>query len=230
MGYTAFQVIYRMRKKVTLGILVLILSLAAVSAACAHQPRIVSGYKVVEIRNTDVSQAFYGELDGRPQEFILTLQDKPDLYLGLLVPDIANIKTDISLVLAGEGNEYVLDGLQYTWEYFYEEYAGDGYLQGPELTKALPRGKYTIKVYSPRNLGKYVLVVGKKEVFSPSEIWNMVKSLPYLKIKFFNKSVLHVFDGKVGKAELIIVVVIIGLFMLIVVRFRKRSRRAAIIK
>jgi hypothetical protein len=63
----------------------------------------------------------------------------------------------------------LLDGCFYNWTKFHEEFANDNYLSGPEFSKDNSTGKYKIKVSNTANLGKYILVVGKKEKFSISE-------------------------------------------------------------
>jgi dipeptidase E len=66
-------------------------------------------------------------------------------------------------------------------------------LQGPSLEKQLAAGKYKIEVFSKDNQGKYVLVVGQKEVYDVPSILNAYWQLPFLKVTFFKTSVLQFF-------------------------------------
>ena len=169
----------------------------------AHQPRIVSNDFTV-ISNPEISQAFYGELKGVPAEFQIKSDSEFSLYVGILVPDIPNIKKDISVEIYkidGEKKEMLamLDGTKFDWFAFYEEFGGDNYFWGPEykaeesltaiglMGKIVPAGDYRIKVYSPSNLGKYSLVTGYLESFPFTEILNALILVPKLKLNFFNK-------------------------------------------
>lgn len=115
-------------------LIVLILSFS-VSFVFAHQPRLVES-DYVRVENPEVSQAFYDELTG--QEDIYTIESKEpfSLYVGLLVPDIPVIQTDISARITKMSDpdfEVILDGTQHTWTPYYEPHAGDHYLTGPSF-------------------------------------------------------------------------------------------------
>ena len=102
------------------------------TASSAHQPRFVTENLTV-IYNPEISQAFYGELNGNPEYFQINSGKEFNLYLGILVPDTKNIEKDVSLKL---NNEIILNGLNFTWTYFFEEFAGDNYYKGLNLSKS----------------------------------------------------------------------------------------------
>jgi len=111
------------------------------------------------------------------------------LYVGILVPDLEGIDKDVSVEISREDLHIeetpvqeqeeeevpiLLNGLEYEWTRLYEPFAGDWYWEGPEFRgnppeEELPQGvkvdegTYTLKVFSPDNEGKYVLVVGERE-------------------------------------------------------------------
>jgi hypothetical protein len=133
----------------------------------AHEPRLVQDNQLVLIKNSEVSQAFYGELKGHEAIYLIDLKKEQDLYLQILVPDLPGIAKDKSVsveYLPELGRPAVsflkLNSGAADWKKFYEEYAGDNYWQGPEDKKPAEPGYYLIKVTSPDNEGKYVLVVG----------------------------------------------------------------------
>ena len=100
------------------------------------------------------------------------------------------------------------------WAKYYEEFAGDNYLKGPEKTIYLKAGDYTIKVGNPDNTGKYVLVVGQKEAWSVKEIINTLTVLPTLKKDFFETSPWKAYNNRVGLLALglvIVLVIVLGL-------------------
>ena len=193
--------------KRTFYILILpILIFGFFSIAEAHQPRLIyktetSLEKPYIINNYDVSQAFYGELSGKSDFYSVAIHNPDNLYLQLLAPDLKDANTDFSaeVSLIWENNSkfvFKLSGGE--WGKYHEEYANDDYLQGPEKTLALGKGLYQIKVFNPKNEGKYVLVVGKKESFPIGEIINTAISLPSLKIDFFDKPFWTAYYNKAG--------------------------------
>jgi len=222
-----------MRKTLFIAICVLFLSAKAV--ALAHQPRLVeSDFTLIE--KPEVSQAFYGELKGEPDFFQIQAEKPIKLYVGILVPNVENIDKDVSVEVSKDDEfYYLLDGLNFEWQAFYEEFAGDDYFKGSELSAeeegGLPQGVeaeagvYTLKVFSPDNQGKYVLVVGEKEEFPLNETIKTIVVLPQLKL-FFNKSPLTAYFNLIGLFMLIFLLFVLGISVLIfflVKRIRKQG-------
>jgi len=160
----------------------------------SHQPRIVFGTGVTGIINPEVSQAFYGELNGSPAFFEIR-SDKPfELYVGILIPALEGESKDKSVNVTMEGKQIIfLDATNSNWSYFYEEFGGDGYYSGPDSRMNVSAGTFRIEVFSPTNKGKYSFVVGEKEEFPIGESINALILLPTLKSWFFNKSPLEAF-------------------------------------
>lgn len=185
----------------------------------AHQPRLVTGNQATVITKPAVSQAFYAELRGTPALYSLRVAGPTDLYFGLLVPDVPGRRGDfVAELLAGElGFEpplAVLDGASSEWDGFYEPFAGDQYLKGPESTVTLPPGDYLIRVTSRDNLGKYVLAVGREERFSPAELWETITRLPAVK-RYFGKSPWLALANLMGVFILLGLVAVVGTVWLI---------------
>ncbi|MBW3004561.1 hypothetical protein KY310_01910 [Candidatus Woesearchaeota archaeon] len=179
-------------------------SFMLVTAAAAHQPRIVTK-ELTQIQNPEISQAFYGILDNSPEYFEIKSAVPFKLYVGLLVPDVEYIDTDVSAkIISNEQVLFQLNGSAFEWTYFYEEFAGDSYYKGPEKEIEVSPGTYSIAVFSPDNQGKYVLVVGKKEEFPLKEWVNTFVTLPKLK-KFFDKSPFTAFFNLIGLSLLILI-------------------------
>lgn len=170
--------------------------------AQAHQPRIVENEKT-EIRNPEISQAFYGELQGGPKTFVIESDKDFDLYLQLLVPKTTNPDARYSAVafestdqgripvasISGEGQE---------WREYHEEFANDGYLQSQGTEYQARSGKYEVDVFGNGDSGKFVLVIGKAESFPASEIWNALVVVPQLKKEFFQTTPLTLVWTKFG--------------------------------
>ena len=194
-------------------IILLALFLLVPEILLAHNPRIVKA-KITEIQNPENSQAFYGELRGSEAEFVINSDKEFSLYAGILVPDIKNIRTDISaeIYTLKDGKKEtlaLLEGSKHQWKPFHEEYGQDNYLWGPEYKaedskgdelkgRSVPAGSYRIRVFSPANLGKYVFVVGTLEVWPAKEIINAMLKVPILKLTFFEEPVLKVLLSKFG--------------------------------
>jgi len=200
------------------------LSFSLAPAVLAHEPRYIKDDQPVVIKNPDVSQAFYGELKGEPAYYLINLKRTQDLYFQILVPDLPGIEKNKTVTVeylpefgAKPENFIKLSPDSAVWKNFYEEYAGDNYFKGPEEKKPGEAGYYIIRVDSPDDAGKYVLVVGEKEEFPAGEMAKALITIPQLKTQFFNKPVWQSFQGKLGKY--------FGLSLLILIVFGYMFRR-----
>lgn len=217
-----------------------LLSLFFSTVVHAHQPRLVHNFGNIEVNNPEVSQAFYGELVGDPVLYKIESKEPFTLYISILVPDVTYIDKDISAYVYKKNESKkeliaTLDGLNYKWSGFYEEFAGDNYFQGPEFKsedliglykkgKEVEAGTYIIEIFSPDNLGKYVFVVGEKEEFPISEIVNVFKTLPELKVEFFGKSIFTIFFNRIGLFLFIFFVFSISIYFLLKLKFFPKKK------
>lgn len=200
-----------------------ILSLAIGSAVLAHQPRLVESDFTL-IQNPEVSQAFYGELNGQPHYYQIQAGGSIHLYVGILVPDVEDIDQDVSVEISKDGEFYrLLDGRNFAWQAFYEEFGGDDYFEGPEMTAEAEAGIYVLKVLSPDNYGKYVLAVGEREEFPINEMMNTLINLPRLK-KFFGKSPWQAFTAPIVFRFMVLPLLAL-IVLLFVIFFWVRHRR-----
>jgi len=190
-----------------LFLLIIIFLFSSVGVAYAHQPRLIyskQGY--INIRNPEVSQAFYDELKGQVRDYYITSDKDFELYINLLVPEEVNrngrYSAKVFLLESGDKESEIafIDGLPYDWQEFYETFGRDYYLKGPEFTKQVSAGEYKIEVFSTDNQGKYVLAVGKKEAFDVQSVLNVYWQIPLLKISFFKTSALQFFLTPFGIA------------------------------
>jgi hypothetical protein len=199
--------------------------------AFAHQPRLVGDRPSIEVRDPEISQAFYARLAGDPQTYTIRIEVPLRLYVNILVPDVQGIETDYEAVIsrvAADRDEILarLDGRAYEWRPFYEPFGGDRYKLGPEYDELVPPGTYVVIVTSPDNLGKYVLAVGKVEKFPLGEMVRTIFTLPKLK-KYFGKSPLTAFFNLTGVFLLLATGALAGLAALFfLIRGRRRSRAA----
>lgn len=184
-------------------IFVLFLSFGAISA---HQPRIdtettVTVENPIIVENPEISQAFYGKLNGNPVYYQIK-SDKPfQLYVNLLVPTSPGEGGEfVSAEVTDESGKVVmfLNGTSSTWTPYFEEFGGDNYLKGPEATLQVPAGTYTIKVFNSQNQGKYSIAIGKIEAFPANEALITIFTLPLLKQQFFAKPITTLFFQFVG--------------------------------
>jgi hypothetical protein len=178
-------------------------------AAMAHQPVIVGNGGTIKIEDPEMSKAYYGELSGAPAIYTINSSKPFELYLNLLVPEIEGEKTDKSAEIMKDGKvSEGIDGLNYFWFDWYEPFGDDYYRKGPEIDTRAEAGIYYIKVYSPDNLGKYVLAVGKIEKFSIGETLQTLKTLPTLKKDYFGKPAWTAYNNYIGLVFFIVFVLI----------------------
>jgi hypothetical protein len=220
-------------------ILVSILLLTFTFISSAHQPRLTYGdtltfEKPAVINNPDISQAFYGELKkGEPDHYAVTLSKDFPFYISVLTPDNANAAKEVSVMMISTNPPLSsipleLDGKNFPWTKYYEEFAGDNYFKGPETEKTLRAGEYMIVVSAKDNVGKYVLVVGKTESFPFVESIKTILALPSLKMTFFETSFFTIFSGIIGKGLLILIaiiaILIFGIYKITRRILRKRKK------
>jgi dipeptidase E len=235
--------------KITLSALVLTIFsfLTAGTVVWAHQPNLVfqqSGD--VEITNPETSQAFYDELKGSSKNYFITSDKNFTLYVNLLVPELANRKGRYSaniFSIAGEREEQIatINGATTEWKEYYESFARDYYLKGPELEQQLSAGRYKIEIFAANsavqadNVGRYVLVVGKNENYDFKAFLNLYWQIPILKLKFFNSDITQFFFtyffiaavGVIG--AILIIIALLNYFIGVIKESIKKSNAKTIL-
>lgn len=218
-------------------IILLAALLLAPAVGSAHLPRLVES-NITNVENPEISQAFYGELRGVPDIYVIDSDTSFRLYASLLVPATEGIEKDVSVKICREGsndsNCTVLDGMSHEWTPYYEEFGGDYYYDGPELITdqdgktvkgiEVGPGKYILKVFSPDNKGKYVLVVGEKEKWSPIEFLNTVYLMPKLKSDFFERPAHEAYFNIFGIFILLIFISATGAIWVLVRKYRRKGK------
>ncbi len=173
----------------------------SISTVVAHQPRLETGTNVsmnnpIVVQNPEISQAFYSTLHSNPDYYKIQSDVPFKLFLNLLVPTSPGIQGDFvsAEVLDANGNVLLtLNGTNSTWTPMFEEFGGDNYLSGPEVTKQMPAGTYFIKVFNAENQGKYNIAIGDIESFPIDESITALVTIPLLKEQFFGKPVTKLF-------------------------------------
>ncbi|MFA6022819.1 MAG: hypothetical protein WC781_01905 [Candidatus Pacearchaeota archaeon] len=216
-----------MKKGVLIFGLLFIFLLAFVSA---HQPRIVFGVdnsanNPVIVKNPEISQAFYGILNGKPDYYLVNSEGNFNLYVGMVTPYEQEIK-DFNFEIYKENKLIeIFNGSEIKWVEFYEEFGGDKYWQGSEFDENVSAGSYLIKVYNSDNQGKYSLAIGKAESFPLDESLKTLFILPRLKKEFFGKSYFSLFEGKIIQWLSLLVLFLIIIIMIIYIFVRKYMKK-----
>jgi uncharacterized membrane protein len=175
--------------KIIAKVVVVFLAIIILPAtAAAHQPKIAE-QNPVTVNEPEISKAYYGELDNGPDSYRVYSDQKFNLYVNILVPDIAGQSTDISAKILKEGRLIAeLRGQDFDWQRFYEPFGADSYLMGPEFDELVEPGNYRIEVSSRQQKIKYSLAIGKIESFGLVDSWRAISTIPLLKSDFFGKS------------------------------------------
>jgi len=161
----------------------------------------VSVENPILVENPEISQAFYGQLNGEPAYYQIKSDQPFQLYVNLLVPTSPGQGGEfISAEVTDQTGKVVmfLNGTNSTWAPYFEEFGGDYYLKGPEATLQVPAGTYTIKVFNSQNQGKYSIAIGKIETFPANEALAALFTLPLLKEQFFAKPLSTLFFEFIG--------------------------------
>lgn len=171
----------------------------------------------------EVSKVYYGELTGEPDVYVIEASEPFDLYVNLLVPDIAGQKKDVSAAVLKDGAQMgLLDGLNFKWKQFYEPFGADTYWMGPEYKARAEAGAYAIRVWSSGNDSKYSLAIGEIEAFGGKEVLNALTLIPELKKNFFNESPINFIVSPFGWGLIVIMYILAFLFGLIYRAILKR--------
>ncbi|MDP1833357.1 MAG: hypothetical protein Q8L11_00290 [Candidatus Moranbacteria bacterium] len=214
-----------MKYKYLLAIIFLAGFFSGAGISQAHQPRVVFGETAVRVEEPEISKAYYGELEGRPDSFWIR-SDKPfDLYANVLVPDVPGARKDISFEIKKDGESLVAsDGVGFRWTNFYEPFAGDNYFKGPEYKTRAEAGSYEIKVSNPGNTGKYALAVGETESFAIGGALEAIAAIPRIKKDFFGESALSAYLNQITLLLLAIISALAGIIWLWVLAYRKKRK------
>ena len=187
-----------------MGILIIVIFLS-ISMAFAHQPRLASDNSTIAnpivVKNPEISQAFYGKLNGNPAYYKIQSNKQFQLYANILVPDIPGASSQLMSVQITDSSGKtigMLDAQNSTWTPYFEEFGGDNYLKGPEFNQTVPAGTYYLKVFNGDNQGRYSLAIGDIESFPPAETLNTLFLLPIIKANIFQVPVAELFIQFLG--------------------------------
>lgn len=189
-----------------MSIIMLFILVLSLGAASAHQPRLELGVNSsqanpIVIQNPEISQAWYGNLNGQPDYYKINSTKPFELLVNILVPQGPGISSDfVSAQVTDSSGKTIanLGGNQSSWTPMFEEFGGDYYLQGPTFDQNVSAGTYYIKVYNENNTGKYSLATGAIEAFPPYESLKALITIPLLKEQIFGKPVTSLFFEFVG--------------------------------
>ena len=218
-------------KHSNLGVMTLILLfvfILSIGAVSAHQPRLELGVNSsmtnpIVIQNPEISQAWYGNLNGQPDYYKISSTKPFELFVNILVPQSPGISSDfVSAQVTDSSGKTIamLGGNQSSWTPMFEEFGGDYYLQGPTFDQNVSAGTYYIKVFNQNNTGKYSLATGAIEAFPPYESLKALISIPLLKEQIFGKPVTVLFFEFLG-----IILALGTIMVLAVMTFMARKSR-----
>lgn len=204
------------------------------SLAFAHQPRITES-RLTQVPSPEISKAYYGKLTGEPDVYVIKASEPFDLYVNVLVPDIAGQKKDVSAVVIKDGDTEkplaVLEGINFEWKKFYEPFGADTYWMGPEYKARAEAGTYEIRVWSSNNDSKYSLAIGEIEAFDGKEGLNALTVIPELKRDFFEVSPISFIKSPFGWGLIVAMYLLAGIvglaYRAILKRVAKNSSRGA---
>jgi len=198
----------------------------------AHQPRLTEA-RITFVPEPEVSKAYYANLEGGPDKYVIESAVSFNLYVNLLVPDVANQSKNIYAKIikkigdkentATETQVAFLDGKNFQWKGFYEPFGADYYYMGPEFDAQVASGTYEVVVWSDTNNDKYSLAIGKIEKFDSQEIFNVYRIIPKLKTDFFETSPLTFIYSPFGWILLVLIFFFALLVWFIYKLFLKRK-------
>lgn len=215
-------------RKLALNFFVFLLLAAASAVQAAYLPYLEEGSVKVAVSRPEISQAHYGWLDGAPAIYSISSSKPFRLYLNLMSPQLSDARVDFSANIYKDGQlMHSLNGVDFTWLAYYEPFASDYYLRGPEYDINAQPGNYLVEIYNSANRGDYVLSMGRSEDRSLGEFLRAMWVLPDIKEKFFGKNrweAYNGFGGLVAGGLLVVLLVVIFLVTYEIRRLRLKKR------
>ena len=127
------------------------------SIASAHIPELVLAdrnytLEPVLVKDPEVSYAYYGRMQGSPQQYKIVSEKPFLLYVSLLVPYVGQEeKSEVEFHIWNNGKKIVMMHNYTNWSRWYEPVGGDWYLQGPSHESRVDSGEYIVEVHSKTN-------------------------------------------------------------------------------
>lgn len=187
-----------------------------------HQPRITES-RLTKVLDPEISKAYYAELSGEPDVYIIEASEAFDLYVGILVPDVKDPKKDVKAEIK-KGDEVLitLGGENADWKIFFEPFGQSTYWDGGEYKTRAEAGSYSVVVTSINNDSKYSLAIGEIEAFDGKEGVNALSLIPELKRDFFEESPISFIKSPFGWGLIVVMYLLAGVAGLIYRAILKR--------
>lgn len=224
---------FKLSKIIPFAILALLVFISAPGPAFAHQPRLVNS-ETTQVVDPEISKAYYATLTGSPHFYTIDSKEPFDLYVNVLVPDIAGQKKDVSATILKVGDKgpfATLVGPSFDWKKFYEPFGADTYWMGPEYKARAEAGTYEIRVSSSNYDSKYSLAIGEIEAFDGKEGMNALTLIPQLKKDFWGESPIGFISSPFGWGLIVamyLLAFIVGfIYRAILKKFARQSAHGA---
>jgi len=224
-----------LHKTLLVGVFSLATALVGFDTVSAHVPVLVHPQHVddyIVVEDTQLSQAFYGELQNFPHTYSFRIDTPTSFYAEILVPDIVDTKNIISAILIKEESAgYVsavarLRAEDAEWISRFEFFGGDSYRHGPSFEDPLEAGEYRLEVHSNENIEKYVLVIGTEEAM-PIGYFELIRRIAHVK-EFFGKSQFMIIQSPFVYMPIVLILTILAVYLLYIRRRQKRTHISSV--
>ncbi len=182
--------------------------------AFAHQPRLTTT-TFTQVVDPEISKAYYGASLSEPHVYKISSANPFDLYVNILVPDIAGQDKDVSFNIIKTGNPtpiFTGDAEKSEWKKLSEPFGHDKYWQGPEYKAKADAGEYTVTVWSKNPASHYSLAIGEIESFDFKETVNTINLIPTIKKTVFNKNPIDFILSPIGAGYVLIMYILAFIF------------------
>ncbi len=207
-----------MRKKI-LFFIAFSIFLSAPLLGLAYEPVLVLGGAGYETKYSETAKGYYSRLIGVPMKFRFNLEESADLDVYLRIPDVPDADKNVTASLrykdeSGEFKKLDLIKPATEWEYYRDEFSGNGYYLGPEAHVKVASGTQTILISSePDNEKPFVLIVGKNEDESLGSKYRTMIELGKIKNIVYSEFPLTAYYNYYGVLLLVPSILIFGLLI-----------------
>ncbi|GEM_PF-1266369 len=157
-----------MREKKYIASFVFLLVIMPI-AVFAYEPRFAGSEVKYDVEDPIHEIGYYAKLPGKPARYVINFAEPGELKAVLRIPDVPWATKNVMMHVNykdqnGESQKADLIFEEDEWNYYKDEFTGNGYFLGPEFFVEVASGTHTITISSlPDNEKPYVLIIGNRE-------------------------------------------------------------------
>jgi hypothetical protein len=200
---------------ISLAVLIVFLPITVL----AYEQRYAGSSSGYNISNPETAVGYYAKLPGKTARYVLYFEEPGGLHAELRIPDIPSADKNAMMQIYykdqnGESNSLDLAYSEEEWEYYKDDFSGNGYYLGPKVNLEVASGTHSIIISSPPDNEKpYVLIIGDREDGSWKSEYRSFKELWKIKNSIYSELPLTAYKNVYGIVLAVPVMIVLGLLI-----------------